>query len=64
MTKLDRSLFKVDMTNPKIIITVTIYFNNELSSKRCFSRPFNFSYVLDFNTKENVIPLNITFDAD
>ena len=33
MTKLERNKFKLDAENPEINVVITIFFNNELSSK-------------------------------
>ena len=63
MTKLDRNQFKLDIDNPEVNVVITIFFNNELGSKKAFAKPFTFRYPLNFDTTENTQELTVSFDA-
>ncbi len=41
-----------------------IYFNNELGSKDAPTRPFSFTYLLNFGTKEQTSVGTFAFDAN
>jgi len=61
-TKIERNKFKLTPENKTIAIDVCIYFNNSLSSKDAFQRPFLFSLPLNFSQKEQVKDLTVSFD--
>ena len=54
----------MDMKNPEIGLTVSVVFNNKLGSEKAKTKPFSFLYELNFNTKESVQIMNVTFDAN
>ena len=57
-------MFKEEKATKFILCDIGIYFNNALSSKRAFQRPFIFSHPLNFSTKESHEILVVSFDAD
>lgn len=61
-TKLLRNMFKLDADNKTINIDVCIYFNNALSSKKSYQRPFVFTMPLNFSQKEQITDMSVTFD--
>lgn len=62
-TKINRNKFKLDADNKVIMISVTIWFNNRLSTKQAPLRPFTFQMPLNFGTVEKTQSFCITFDG-
>ena len=46
-----------------IQIQIKIFFNNKMLSDKARSKPFEFNYPLNFDTKESVETFKISFDS-
>lgn len=62
-TEVNRRAIRADK-NQAMFLEITIYFNNQLTSSRAYQRPFSFTYPLEFNFKEKVETMTLTFDAE